>query len=180
MNNTSAFLHTFDTFFALCTRKHAYLLFKHAMFFSVLWFFVLIHCFWWCADILVNFWPAFLQKRINVGKVGWLVFLQKKKVVGSYVGSARNGFRKFLLFAFLHGRRLSCFCSCIANHLRDWNWWTIDKKCPWRRQAPFLFDFDCSYASCLEILICFPLLISCRLLWVLKPLVHLTLSGTPS
>ena len=47
--------------------------------------------------MLVNFRPAFLPKRINIGKVGWLVSLQKKKGCEKLCGvSARNEFKKFL------------------------------------------------------------------------------------
>ena len=53
--------------------------------------------FLWHADMVVNFRPAFLPKRINIGKVGWLASLQRKKVVISFADSARNEFKKLFV-----------------------------------------------------------------------------------
>ena len=47
--------------------------------------------------MLVNFRPAFLPRRINIGKVGWLVSLRKKTGCEKLCGvSARNEFKKYL------------------------------------------------------------------------------------
>ena len=109
--------------------------------------------------VLVSEFQTSIPTEKDQRRRGWVVSVPVKeegRSRESYVESARNGFRKFLLFAFLHGRWLSFSAHASGTICEIGIDGLSTKNAHGGAQAPFLFDFDCSYASCMEILNCFP------------------------